>query len=370
METLTNRIKNLQTRPITVDKTNLRTNLFNVFHQTGSDINEYALFLSHFSVVPNFTTEYNINNQRAFNWFLDSYEKEIIDLHYTKRYFHESKNAKHDDFFCYLYDDLLIHFDTNQSKVTFLYRKTDLEKVDKIIEGVKKFKERKKRRVPQMSIIVQTRHGLGIERVDITKPKLKIEDNYNDDFESIHEIILKRLSKKNDKGLVLLHGEPGTGKTSYIRHLITSIKKDVIFLPPNMASAITSPELVPILLENKNSIFIIEDAENIIINREDNKNSPVSALLNISDGLLSDFLNIQLICSFNTDVSRIDDALLRKGRMIAKYDFKKLEPKKANALSKKLGFDKTYISPMSLTDIYNQSERSFGEKKERKVIGF
>ena len=160
--------------------------------------------------------------------------------------------------------------------------------------------------------------------LEILKPRLSIEDNYNDDFAEIHQTIIKRLSKKNDKGLVLLHGKPGTGKTSYIRYLISSLKKNVIFLPPNMAGAITNPDLISILIDNPNSIFVIEDAENIVIDRSRNGRSPVSALLNISDGLLSDCLNIQIICSFNTDISRIDSALMRKGRLIAKYEFKEL----------------------------------------------
>jgi len=370
MKTITEMIIELQTNPIDITKTSSKTSLFNVFYHSNSNINAFALFLTHFNIVPNFTIEININNKKAINWFVDSFKNEIIDIHYSKRYYDKSKKAEYDDFFCFLYDDLLIHFDTNQSITRFLYRKTDITKVENVISSIKKFKKRKKRRIPQMSILIQTPDRIEIERVNIVKPKLDITDNYNDDFIAIHETILNRLSKKDDKGLVLLHGEPGTGKTSYIRHLIASVKKNVIFLPPNMANAITSPSFIPILLENKNSIFVIEDAENIVIDREKDGNSPVSALLNISDGLLSDFLNIQLVCTFNTDVSKIDSALLRKGRMIAKYDFKKLEPKKANALSKKLGFDSTYISPMSLTDIYNQEERSFKEKKERKVIGF
>ena len=65
--------------------------------------------------------------------------------------------------------------------------------------------------------------------------------------------------------MVLLHGKPGTGKTSYIRYLIASVKKEVIFLPPNMASAITNPDLLSVLIENPNSIFVIEDAENIVV---------------------------------------------------------------------------------------------------------
>jgi hypothetical protein len=146
------------------------------------------------------------------------------------------------------------------------------------------------------------------------------------------------------------------------------IKKRVIFLPPNMANALNNPDLLPILIQNPNSIFVIEDAENIVIDREQNGSSPVSALLNISDGLLSDCLNIQIICSFNTDLSKVDSALMRKGRLIAKYEFKALEVTKAQQLSDKLGFQTEILKPTILTDIYNQNENDFQEKKS--VIGF
>lgn len=116
----------------------------------------------------------------------------------------------------------------------------------------------------------------------------------------------------------------------------------------------TNPSLISTLIDNPNSILIIEDAEKIVIDREKNGDSPVSALLNISDGLLSDCLNIQVICSFNTDLSQVDSALMRKGRLIAEYEFKELEINKAQALSNKLGFDSTIHLPMTLTDIHNQ----------------
>jgi ATP-dependent 26S proteasome regulatory subunit len=169
---------------------------------------------------------------------------------------------------------------------------------------------------------------------------------------------------------VLLHGKAGTGKTSYIRYLISLVKKEVIFLPPNMASAITNPDLISILIDNPNSIFVIEDAENIVVDREMNGSSPVSALLNISDGLLSDCLNIQIICSFNTDISKIDSALMRKGRLIAKYEFKELEREKSQSLSQKLGFDSIIDSPMTLTAIYNQEEKDFLQSRKHNAIGF
>jgi hypothetical protein len=136
-----------------------------------------------------------------------------------------------------------------------------------------------------------------------------------------------------------------------------------------MAATITNPGLMPILLNNPNSIFVIEDAEDIIIDRNKQGSSSVSALLNLTDGLLSDCLNIQIICSFNTDLSQVDNALLRKGRLIAQYEFKELETQKAQRLSDKLGFSSKITAPMTLTAIYNQTEKDF-QPIARRPIGF
>ena len=114
---------------------------------------------------------------------------------------------------------------------------------------------------------------------------------------------------------------------------------------------------------------MIEDAENIVVDREKDGSSPVSALLNISDGLLSDCLNIQIVCSFNTPLSKVDSALLRKGRLIAKYEFTELEIKKAQQLSNKLGFTSTINSDMTLTAIYNQEDKDFAPNNKC-PIGF
>jgi hypothetical protein len=229
---------------------------------------------------------------------------------------------------------------------------------------------KRRKKANSISLLVNGSSGLETSSMTVTRPKLTINDNYNDDFLPIHQTILKRLQTKNDKGLVLLHGKPGTGKTSYIRYLLTKSKKKVIFLPPNMAGAITDPGLIKVLIRNPNSIFVIEDAENIVIDRNRNGHSPVSALLNLADGLLSDCLNIQIICSFNTDLSRVDNALMRKGRLIAEYEFKELEIDKAQALSDKLGFSSVIDMPMVLTDVYNQTETRFQQPVWRKVVGF
>jgi len=367
-------IDKLRQIPIPIYNSDLKvekTALSTVFAQReGSYINELMLFVAHFNTIPNFINEIDINCIKACEWFADNYKNDIKNLYYDRIYFRQKKQAQYDDVFFFVYEDLIVDFDTNQSIVRFLFRQTPREKVDDIVQKIIKFKYKRTSRNPEVSLLVNSVRGIDTKSLKIGRTKLSIEDNYNDDFLEIHRLILKRLSKPNDKGLVLLHGKPGTGKTSYIRYLISRVRKNVIFLPPSMAGAITNPELISILIDNPNSIFVIEDAENIVVDREQDGHSPVSALLNISDGLLSDCLNIQLICSFNTDLSKVDKALMRKGRMIAKYEFRELDTHKAQKLSDKLGYNTLLSTPMTLSAIYNQGEANFEQPQKIRTIGF
>lgn len=365
-------ISQYQSKSSVIEKNTANLNLQTIFKGDNASayLNEYTLYIAHFNAIPNVVPANNINCEKAQAWLIQNYGKEINDTHYCKRFFNSKKAVALDDVFYFLFDDVMIYLDFGWSTVKFLFRSTDMSKVNELIDGMSKIKKRSSNKIAVLSLLVNTAKGIDTKPLMITKPKLNISDNYNTEFLAIHQVIIKRLEKNNDKGLVLLHGKPGTGKTSYIRYLISTVKKKVIFLPPNMANAITNPDLISILIENPNSIFVIEDAENIIMDREKAGNSPVSALLNISDGLLADCLNIQIICSFNTDISKIDSALMRKGRLIAKYEFKELQLEKARQLSRKLGFKTQLTEPMTLASIYNQTEQDYHDKNIRPSIGF
>jgi hypothetical protein len=131
----------------------------------------------------------------------------------------------------------------------------------------------------------------------------------------------------------------------------------VLFLSPTTGGDLMNPEFIDLLIDNPNTVLVIEDAENIIMDRRTTGSPSVSNLLNISDGLLADFLNVQIICTFNSSLTLVDSALLRKGRLIAKYEFGKLGIDKAQKLSNHFQFDTVISKPMTIAEIANQHEK-------------
>lgn len=254
--------------------------------------------------------------------------------------------------------------------LSFYYQKnTD---VSNIIETIKTY------HVPQVnskenkiSIIVQTQGGLTTKSYDIKIDNIDISSHYGDFFVPVYNKVVDSLNKEDSKGLVLFHGVPGSGKTSVIKHIAKNLTKQVIFIPPYLGESLCSPGFIPFLMERRNSVLIIEDAERIIADRNNSRGSEgVSNILNITDGILGDCLNIQIIATFNTSRDKIDQALLRKGRLIAEHEFNKLSVAESNRLLSHLGKDHVTQSEMTLADIYNIEETSFRKEEKRSPIGF
>jgi len=350
---------------------NHRITLSDVFAKKGeSYLNEHHLFIALYNSIPHCIDENDINCSTACKSFAEIYKSEIEDYYFYKA---SDKGGKYEFGYVFfmLYGDVIVCFDHFDSRMRILFNLTPFQTIETIIAWARRRRLKTTTKNTSISILVEDRFlGINTEKIKIPKQMVSITENYNNDFAEIHKIIEERLSRKNSKGLVLLHGRPGTGKSTYIRYLASLIKKDVIFMPPSMAASITNPLFIKLLTRHTNSILVIEDAENILIDREANGNSPVSALLNITDGLISDCLNVQVVCSFNTEISKIDKALVRQGRLIAKYEFKDLEVEKANALFEKLGNKRCFTKPMSLAEVYNHGGKVFDQVCTHKHVGF
>jgi hypothetical protein len=259
----------------------------------------------------------------------------------------------------------------NLLQLDFLYNYRD-GGIDEQIDFTKlKDYERQKKKA-NIQLVKSDMGHLDTEDYDLYSPPMDLNLNYGVEFNKIHELIIERLNKPNDKGIILLHGDPGTGKTSYIKHLTSLIlEKDILFIPPSMAEMLSEPTIIPFLMDHKNSILIIEDAERVIGDREGN-GSPagVSNILNLTDGILGDCLNIQVVATFNMKREKIDKALLRKGRLIAEHKFEKLSVEETNKLLVSLGKANISEEGMCLADIYNIDTEVYKTETKENKIGF
>jgi len=192
--------------------------------------------------------------------------------------------------------------------------------------------------------------------------KSDIKGNYNDDvpYEKMNEII-----RSDGAGLMMFYGIPGTGKTSIVKSLINDNRDThFIFVDTSVCESISDGLFLEFLQDNKNSVIVFEDCEKLLSNRDEMQNESLGTILNLTDGIIAESMKIKFICTFNCNIEKVDPALLRKGRLSLKYEFKELSLEKTKAIYPEAE------KPMTLADAHNAYiKNDFSEKKSNK-IGF
>lgn len=216
-------------------------------------------------------------------------------------------------------------------------------------------------------MIAQDAKGLYKQKTSFNNIEIKddkYELYYGDGFP--HDKILDFFDSESDN-LMLFYGIPGSGKTNYIKNLILKAEQDVIYVPPSMVNIIAEPSFVTFMLQNQGSVLIIEDAEQILCNE---RNSATTNILNLTDGFLKDALKLKIIATMNADISGIDTALTRKGRLHLSHHFDKLSIENANRLAQYCDIEHTFDEETALCDIFNCAKFSSPLKQEKRSIGF
>lgn len=229
--------------------------------------------------------------------------------------------------------------------------------------------------LPNVGIVCATENGMTVRRFDIQKNVKQMTDmdmdmHYGEDFSVFHKSVVDLL-KSDDNGLIILHGTPGTGKTQYVRFLISELvheNKSIIYIPSNFVEMFMDPSFIGfleqwILGQNSKVVLLLEDAESLIESRDSGiRSQGMSNLLNVTDGILNDILGTQIIITFNTTLDMIDPALLRPGRLLARKEFTELDYEQASKLLEYLQIEDLPVADkMTIAEIYSH-------KNKRKTI--
>lgn len=201
-----------------------------------------------------------------------------------------------------------------------------------------------------------------------------LDMHYGDGAGEWHEGFVREL-RARPSGLTIFEGKPGTGKTFYLRHLMGVLREThrFYFIPASSMEMLSRPSFVGFWADQRREyaegqfVVILEDADAGLMMRGADNRDQVSALLNLSDGMLGDFLRLQIICTINCSTADIDPALLRPGRLICHRVFGRLDHAQAARLAERLGRKLPCARDYSLAEVFAGNG---GEHISRPRIGF
>ena len=297
---------------------------------------------------------------------LERYTEEQISTLGFDENGHKNENTLSADYV--LSNETFISINWRGDRIMVYFKSPECTHLDKLLEVINKSSNKKD---DEANFYMLSNDGgyLSLRRMNFKfDDKYSISDLYNDDLIEKKEIVDDFLHNAKS-GLMLFHGNPGTGKTSFIKSLIRQNESTkFIYMPNQMFSQLEAPSFINFFANHQDSIIVIEDAEALLTERKEG-NTSISTLLNLTDGMLGEALRIKVVCTFNCDINQIDSALKRKGRLKFSYDFKELSLDKTNALLIKTGHKHISKEPMVLTDIINFEIDQY-EKEEKPTIGF
>lgn len=370
--------------PISVKK--IEYKFYGSYLKTHLDVNQFFKKLKKYFDIEIYSFNYNKIRHNDKNYFLYEDKNTIIKLKFNNEialiaidYYYDD-DAKILD--CTKIEEVKVYINSEFKTLEKFYKKFN-KVVEFFVENMNNNKIEIKDH--NIHIILQNNQGLYLKKFDMENydSTIPFELLYNNNINNFYIQLINKL-KSNNKGIYILHGKPGTGKTTFIRKLITeeALKnKKIVYCTNEILSSITSTTLLNFLSSNKNTefIFICEDCEEFLRKRSKG-NYMAPAILNFSDGILNSLVNIQFIFTHNTpNQEDIDDGFFRDGRLMANQEFKDLSYEEWSKLIEWVepefkptdNKNKTLAEIFEMINIFkNSSESILKNKKDKIVIGF
>ena len=180
---------------------------------------------------------------------------------------------------------------------------------------------------------------------------MNIENNYPlHTRTSLYSLMQHRKPEHGDGGLILFHGEPGTGKTNAIRalmtewapwcdiHLVTDPDRlfaDARYLldvVQKRGETLHAPTLTSVPHQDRWKLVIAEDADAYLIaSTAHDGGAALGRLLNATDGLLAQSSQLIVLLTTNAALRRLHPAITRPGRCLTKIEFSRFSGAEATS---------------------------------------
>jgi len=232
------------------------------------------------------------------------------------------------------------------------------------------------------AFFIMTGRGSGSQRAPL-EPKHLLDPgqlalHYGEDFPEWADEFLRNLS---EPGISILRGEAGTGKTSFLRHTMCALSEThrFYFVPVDNFGMLSSGSLTEFWKSEQrhypsaSKVLVLEDAETLLAERGPDKSSPVAALLNLTDGLMTQYIRLHLICTLNCKVEDVDAALLRPGRLRCFKSFERIPRERALRLAERYELTLSARADYTLAEIFaspNFSKNTAGIARNKGPVGF
>jgi hypothetical protein len=236
---------------------------------------------------------------------------------------------------------ILVHLSFARGNGSIAVAGGDRSDVDRLTASLVAELSEPNRRDPDLVPVVFWAHNIGgpmTPRHHVsTRPWPDVARNYAPATRSGLDALM-RATEPGPGGLILWHGEPGTGKSHALRTLIREWRgwcdAHVITDPEVLLGGQTS-YLMSALLRGDHDharLLVLEDAgELLAADARAVAGQALSRLLNVSDGLLGAGLRVVVLVTTNEPLRRMHPAVVRPGRCWAQVEFSRLPATEADA---------------------------------------
>lgn len=177
----------------------------------------------------------------------------------------------------------------------------------------------------------------------------------------------------SEASILLLIGPPGTGKTTFIRGLLTHTDSSAIVSYD--ANILDKDGFFARFIEDDASIMVLEDSDAFLKSRSDG-NTMMHRFLNVGDGLVTTKGKKMVFSTNLPSIRDIDSALVRPGRCFDILTFDNLTVPEAQALATKLGVTLPVrprgkeTQKYSIAEVFNEQTEQMTKSNQTRKVGF